>query len=537
MRPRGLTTKAGRLAIFLLAAAFCLPAFSGVLYVPVSPTVVAQTEDHYRLGRKVSEDPFGNFRTEDHPGGQGCTSESLTCNAPYTYTGHLYDQESGLFYFGARYYDPETGRFLSQDPVAGDALNPPSLHKYLYAYSSPMNYTDPWGEYAVVGYDEQINIDPNNAFSYNPAQIEGMRNYVKIATSSKGRYADQLTPQLSEALKNLDSSLLQPGVYAANWSYFGQICDAYRSMFSDTRQQNSYGFIISEDHNIKASVVTDGMEYAKAAKGYFVNPVVGAGEGLGELGAKVYEGHETALRDMERFSNNAHQYGVRRAIQVEKQIQGERLAEATEKAKAGANYIWSGQAVSDTLNAAANDPEKAGELTFSVATALIGGAEAQGVRAAKQMELVEATADTIGSITPRSASEVVKWVDEGGDMRAGKLPGMRSKPYEYQSSALGARSNRISGRSQAPQLGYMDAEGNPLKVKFDSLEGNVFIDRKLSIHTAPKTHELARRQSEALAQHGFLGRWEVPSASEAARAKRLMAQEGVMNILVKVVPK
>jgi RHS repeat-associated protein len=70
----------------------------------------------------------------------------LACNAPLTYTGHLYDPETGLFYFGARYYDPDTGRFLTHDPVAGDALNPPSLHKYLYAYSSPMTFTDPWGE-------------------------------------------------------------------------------------------------------------------------------------------------------------------------------------------------------------------------------------------------------------------------------------------------------------------------------------------------------------------------------------------------------
>jgi len=149
MRSCGLTTKAGRLAIFLLAAAFCLPAFAGVLYVPVSPTVVAQTEDHYRLRRYVAEAPFGNFRTTSHPGGDcGGSENTLTCQASYTYTGHLYDQESGLFYFGARYYDPETGRFLSQDPVAGDALNPPSLHKYLYCYSNPMNNTDAWGELA-----------------------------------------------------------------------------------------------------------------------------------------------------------------------------------------------------------------------------------------------------------------------------------------------------------------------------------------------------------------------------------------------------
>ena len=147
MRSCALATKAGRLAIFLLVAAFCLPALASLVYVPVSPTVVAQTADPQVLSRKVSEAPFGNFRTPSHPGGDcGGGQNTLTCQAPLTYTGHLYDQESGLFYFGARYYDPETGRFLSQDPVAGDALNPPSLHKYLYAYSSPMNYTDPWGE-------------------------------------------------------------------------------------------------------------------------------------------------------------------------------------------------------------------------------------------------------------------------------------------------------------------------------------------------------------------------------------------------------
>jgi RHS repeat-associated protein len=100
----------------------------------------AANAGHYRY------DAYGNFRTSAHPGDCKDDPSGLTCNAPLTYTGHLYDAESNLFYFGARYYDPETGRFLTNDPVAGDALNPPSLHKYLYAYDSPMVYTDPWGE-------------------------------------------------------------------------------------------------------------------------------------------------------------------------------------------------------------------------------------------------------------------------------------------------------------------------------------------------------------------------------------------------------
>lgn len=58
------------------------------------------------------------------------------------YTGHYYDDETGLHYFGARYYDDEIGRFLSQDPYLGEANTPPSLHRYLYAYANPLRYVD-----------------------------------------------------------------------------------------------------------------------------------------------------------------------------------------------------------------------------------------------------------------------------------------------------------------------------------------------------------------------------------------------------------
>ena len=58
------------------------------------------------------------------------------------YTGHYYDKETGLHYFGARYYDDSTGRFLSQDTTEGDINNPPSLHRYNYAHANPLTYVD-----------------------------------------------------------------------------------------------------------------------------------------------------------------------------------------------------------------------------------------------------------------------------------------------------------------------------------------------------------------------------------------------------------
>ncbi len=64
---------------------------------------------------------------------------------PFGFTGHEHDEETGLVYAKARFYDPEIGLFLSQDPVAGDPRNPPSLHKYLYALQNPTVFVDPDG--------------------------------------------------------------------------------------------------------------------------------------------------------------------------------------------------------------------------------------------------------------------------------------------------------------------------------------------------------------------------------------------------------
>ncbi len=61
------------------------------------------------------------------------------------FTGQEHDEKTGLIYFGARYYDPDTARFMTQDPWLGEPGTPPSLHRYLYAYSNPTVYIDLMG--------------------------------------------------------------------------------------------------------------------------------------------------------------------------------------------------------------------------------------------------------------------------------------------------------------------------------------------------------------------------------------------------------
>jgi RHS repeat-associated protein len=54
---------------------------------------------------------------------------------------------TGLLYYGARYYDPALGRFISADTVVPGAGNPQNLNRYAYVRNNPLRYTDPTGHW------------------------------------------------------------------------------------------------------------------------------------------------------------------------------------------------------------------------------------------------------------------------------------------------------------------------------------------------------------------------------------------------------
>jgi RHS repeat-associated protein len=73
------------------------------------------------------------------------TRLSGTTVNPFLYDGQEQDNNTGLYYLRARYYNARDGRFLSQDPLDGDDNDPISLHRYLYAGDSPLDMVDPGG--------------------------------------------------------------------------------------------------------------------------------------------------------------------------------------------------------------------------------------------------------------------------------------------------------------------------------------------------------------------------------------------------------
>ncbi len=72
------------------------------------------------------------------------------CYGDYDYTGKKIDGDTGLVYFGGRWYDPEVGRFMTVDP-AKDGLN-----WYEYCNNNPINFIDPFGLYTLT--DSEGNV-------------------------------------------------------------------------------------------------------------------------------------------------------------------------------------------------------------------------------------------------------------------------------------------------------------------------------------------------------------------------------------------
>ena len=89
-----------------------------------------------------------NEYTYDAYGNVTDSSETtLTVSNPYRYGSYYFDEESGLYYLNARYYDAENSRFTQRDTYIGEISSPSTLNLYVYTAGNPIYYTDPSGHW------------------------------------------------------------------------------------------------------------------------------------------------------------------------------------------------------------------------------------------------------------------------------------------------------------------------------------------------------------------------------------------------------
>ncbi|WP_335872617.1 DNRLRE domain-containing protein [Bacillus sp. 2205SS5-2] len=112
------------------------------------------------------------------------------------FTGAVHDASTGLHYMNARYYNSDTGRFLSQDTYSGSPNDPWTQHLYTYTSNNPVNYTDPTGHYAVnvEGTQRQLPTGriitepkPSNTISPGSQDRPTTKSSTKKATSSESK--------------------------------------------------------------------------------------------------------------------------------------------------------------------------------------------------------------------------------------------------------------------------------------------------------------------------------------------------------------
>ncbi len=98
------------------------------------------------------------------------------------------DEETGLYYYGARYYDPKISLWLSVDPLAEKY---PGMSPYVYTYANPLKFEDPTGmapedDYFINknGTIEVIRTNDN----FDRFFLEYDNGYIHVATFSKNEY-------------------------------------------------------------------------------------------------------------------------------------------------------------------------------------------------------------------------------------------------------------------------------------------------------------------------------------------------------------
>ncbi|HKM22248.1 MAG TPA: RHS repeat-associated core domain-containing protein, partial [Lachnospiraceae bacterium] len=115
---------------------------------------------------RIEYTPYGELWVEK-------ASAASNIDIPYRFTGKERDEETGLYYFGARYLDPKYSRWLSTDPALSDYIpgapvndeakkrnknlpgmggvfNTVNLHLYHYAGNNPVKYIDPDGRETIT---------------------------------------------------------------------------------------------------------------------------------------------------------------------------------------------------------------------------------------------------------------------------------------------------------------------------------------------------------------------------------------------------
>lgn len=178
------------------------------------------TDGQGRLVEHLEYFPFGETWVQERAGSSGGSP-------PYRFTGKELDEETGLYYHGARYYNPRTQLWTSPDPAlpdyfdtktAGGVHEPRNLAAYTYVHNDPVKLVDPTGKWPKL---KMPSKDTWKKIGHTTLDVAGMVPVVGEAADLAN--AGWYTAEGDYTNAALSAASAIPGAgYAANAAKYGK---------------------------------------------------------------------------------------------------------------------------------------------------------------------------------------------------------------------------------------------------------------------------------------------------------------------------
>jgi len=139
----------------------------------------------------------------------------LTTGSMFTdklYTSQREVTGLGIYHYGARFYSPKLGRFLSADTIVPNAANPQDFNRYSYVRNNPLRYIDPTGHTSVCGFsysDPECNSLPPRT----PTKPTNTPTRTPISTPTRTPTATATPSSIQTAISYLEYSPLGQSLY------------------------------------------------------------------------------------------------------------------------------------------------------------------------------------------------------------------------------------------------------------------------------------------------------------------------------------
>ena len=153
------------------------------------------TDANGEVSQQVEYVPFGEVFIEER---------NNTWNTPYLFNAKELDEETGFYYYGARYYDPRISLWLSTDPLE---LKYPNISTYCYTFNNPIKFIDLEGLSPIYNKSGDFLGTSNEGFTGNILIYEGSEK-VNFSQMTEQQILDNMIVFLyDEISQNIDNNV------------------------------------------------------------------------------------------------------------------------------------------------------------------------------------------------------------------------------------------------------------------------------------------------------------------------------------------